>query len=111
MCIRDRIISLGYPRMICDLDKNDNSILTIKSKFLTITECHLQLGLTRHFLDFAWYCVDFTPAPWVKKRYKFRCFKQGNNKKTISTLFLNNNLIYRKIIKPRFLKYPLKQKI
>jgi len=31
--------------MICDLDKNDNSILTIKSKFLTITECHLQLGL------------------------------------------------------------------
>jgi len=32
--------------MICDLDKNDNSILTIKSKFLTITECHLQLGLS-----------------------------------------------------------------
>jgi len=35
--------------MICDLDKNDNSILTIKSKFLTITECHLQLGLKNNW--------------------------------------------------------------
>jgi len=38
--------------MICDLDKNDNSILTIKSKFLTITEGHLQLGLMQGYVNY-----------------------------------------------------------